>query len=81
MESNNNNKKEKKDVKVIYIIVPFIHKSYGKLYDVIECYDVMHMSNNSQVHNNCIATCLQWKICLHKADLQETKNSFTQHQV
>ncbi len=42
------------------------------------CYDVIHMSNNGLTHNNCIVTCLQWKIGLHKADLQETKNSSAQ---
>ncbi len=62
--------------------MPFIYKSYGTLYDVIgcyqRCYDVIHTSNNGLTHSNCILTCLQWKIGLHKADLQEIKNSSAQ---
>ncbi len=38
--------------------------------------DVIHMSNNGIAHSNVIATSLQWKIGLHKADLQETKKMF-----
>ncbi len=62
--------------------MPFIHKSYGTLYDVIgcyqRCYDVIHTTNNGLAHSNCTVTCLQWKIGLYKADLQETKNSSAQ---
>ncbi len=42
------------------------------------CYDVIHMSNNGITHGNCLVTCSQWRIGLHKADLQETKNSSAQ---
>ncbi len=31
------------------------------------------MSSNGLAHSKYIATCLQWKTVLHKADLQETK--------
>ncbi len=33
----------------------------------------IHTYNNGLTHSNCIVTYLQWKIGLHKADLQERK--------
>ncbi len=34
--------------------MPFIHKSYGTLYDVIVCYDIIHTSNNYLAHSNLL---------------------------
>ncbi len=60
------------------IIAPFIHKSYGTLYDVIgcyqRCYDVIHPSKNDlaqQLHSNIRTTFISrnsitQKICNRK---------------
>ncbi len=60
--------------------MPFINhvEHYMTQYGVIRGVMTSYTSNNGLAHSNCIITCLQWKIGLHKADLQETKNCSTQ---
>ncbi len=70
--------------------MPFIHKSYGTLYDIIRCYqryyDIIHTSNNGLAHSNCIVTCQIYKkqkIVLHRYTISRISDStiFTSHSI
>ncbi len=77
-ESENNERFEIKPRTMLVLISELNIWLVGWWKDPTNSKDTIHMSNNGLAHSNCIVTCLQWKIGLYKADLQETKNSSAQ---